>query len=70
MHVYLRLPPGVEIGSSVEPFAAVGLPGLDVRCDGGYVVGPGSVMGPVGAYTEEPTVGLWTPPPAELQTWH
>jgi hypothetical protein len=39
VHVYLR---GDEVRNSVRKFE--NYPGLDVRGDGGYVVGPGSVV--------------------------
>lgn len=38
VHAYLRLPDGVTFRNSAKKLA----PGLDVRCEGGYVVAPGS----------------------------
>lgn len=45
IHVYLRVEPGV--GLTVGAKDLPGYPGLDFRCDGGYVVGPGSIVGGV-----------------------
>lgn len=45
IHVYLRVEPGV--GLTVGAKDLPGYPGIDFRCDGGYVVGPGSVVGGV-----------------------
>lgn len=45
VHVYLRVEPGV--GLTVGAKDLPGYPGLDFRCDGGYVVGPGSIVGGV-----------------------
>lgn len=39
-HHYLRLPEGRLVGSSASRVA----PGVDVRCEGGYVLAPGSVV--------------------------
>lgn len=38
LHVYMTLPPGVEIFKNVKAY-----PGVDFKSIGGYVVGPGSV---------------------------
>lgn len=45
VHVYLRVErgAGLTVGAKDLP----GYPGIDFRCDGGYVVGPGSVVGGV-----------------------
>lgn len=40
VHVYLKYPPDLNLKNSVKKIA----PGVDVRADGGYVVGPGSVI--------------------------
>jgi len=45
VHVYLKVPPGVGLTVGAKDIA--GYPGIDFRCDGGYVVGPGSVVGGV-----------------------
>jgi len=42
VHVYLRVPPGVGLTIGAKDIA--GYPGIDFRCDGGYVVGPGSIV--------------------------
>lgn len=42
MHVYLRC--AEDVGLTVGAKDIEGFPGLDYRCDGGYVVGPGSVV--------------------------
>jgi hypothetical protein len=55
VHVYLRAPSdGTTIGNSVA--ALDEYPDIDVRADGGYVVGPGSTIGDA-AYVE-PVKGL------------
>lgn len=41
LHLYLRVPPEVELRNS----AGVLAPHVDIRADGGYVVGAGSVIG-------------------------
>jgi len=38
-HLFLLLPPGVSFPSANDALA----PGVDIKCEGGYVVGPGSV---------------------------
>jgi hypothetical protein len=40
LHLYYKLPPGVRIRNSRGKIG----PGIDIRTDGGYVVGPGSVV--------------------------
>lgn len=42
IHVYLRVPKNVGLSVSVDKIP--GFPGVDVRCDGGYVVAPGSTI--------------------------
>lgn len=42
VHVYLRVPKDVGLSVSVDKIP--GFPGVDVRCDGGYVVAPGSTI--------------------------
>lgn len=56
-HVYFKAPAGSAFSNSVEKLG----PGLDVRADGGYVVGPGSTWEGHGAYTVERL-----PPPGPL----
>lgn len=45
LHVYLKVPP--DVGLTVGAKDIPGYPGIDFRCDGGYVVGPGSIVGGV-----------------------
>lgn len=45
IHVYLRV--GSDVGLTVGAKDLPGYPGLDFRCEGGYVVGPGSIVGGV-----------------------
>lgn len=40
-HIYFRLPPGKSYPSKNDVLG----PGVDIKCEGGYVVGPGSVRG-------------------------
>lgn len=42
VHVYLSVPLNTEIHNIVD---LDGYPGIDVRAEGGYVVGPGSIIG-------------------------
>jgi virulence-associated protein E/bifunctional DNA primase/polymerase-like protein len=59
VHLYFRLPPDVHVPSSRGI-----LPGVDVRGEGGYVVGPGSPHRNGGVYREEP--GELADPPSWL----
>lgn len=43
VHVYLRVPTDIHITIGAECLAQY--PGIDIRCEGGYVVGPGSTVG-------------------------
>jgi hypothetical protein len=50
VHLYFRLPPDAYVPSSRSKLA----PGVDVRGEGGFVVGPGSPHKTGGIYREEP----------------
>lgn len=55
MHVYLSVPD--DIGISISAGGIPDYPGLDIRCEGGYVVAPGSVVdGKTYAWTEQATL--------------
>jgi predicted P-loop ATPase len=49
-HLYFRLPPGVHVPTSHSVLA----PGVDIKSEGGFVVGPGSPHRNGGTYQEQP----------------
>lgn len=59
VHTYLSVPQGTDITVSADRIDD--FPGMDARCNGGYVIAPGSVT-PKGTYT---IVNGTTPSPAE-----
>jgi hypothetical protein len=65
-HFYFRIPKGVEIKTKIRP---PGLPGLDIKGEGGYVLVPPSIHpdGPAYMWEREPEDGIAELPPAALK---
>jgi len=59
VHLYFRLPPGAHVPTTHSVLG----PGIDVQCEGGFVVGPGSPHRSGGVYQEQPA------PLADLPAW-
>lgn len=62
IHAYLNVPNGTDITVSAD--RVEGYPGLDVRCNGGYVIAPGSIIAGGGGYQIENDAN-----PADADPW-